>query len=448
MTDFNTIEGFLWNAANVWHQYGMDASSYTGSMLYILCLKKMVESNDCTNPEYMGDIVELTKILYRPTSIEDLVKINESTRIVEQTYGIDQGLLYDIVSPTRYQEEAWKKAFLEIIRMTSEVQLDQEGLYNVATQLIYNLGKGGARFLGRVSSNAVADLLSIAADVQPGESVLDGSVGYGFSAMKCIHNVEDVQFTGIDIAIDAVQVATMYMILAGCEKVSIKAEDFTNSVASIKADKVVMDIPFGMRTNTELTGYQLERTKRWMDSDSCKEMECLFMASALDSLNENGRFTVIVPQGILFKQSKGVSSFRQNLIKEGMLKAVVSLPPIYNGTMINTALLIFERNNKDVLFVDGSIFVQRERRNDAVISQENQARLHEILNEGKEIENVSFKISNEKVLEIGDWSISRYIDSEESIEFRSINEINKDLEIQYKRLEELAENTRKNKLFN
>ena len=174
-----------------------------------------------------------------------------------------------------------------------------------------------------------------------------------------------------------------------------------------------------------------------MDSDSCKEMECLFMASALEALNEKGRFVTIVPQGILFKQTKALSSFRRNLIKKGMLKAVISLPSVYNSTSMNTTMLVFERNNKDVLFVDASSLISRERRNDAVITAENKEKLSNILEGKKEVEGISFLVPNEKVLEVGDWSIARYQNTVDGLELRSISEIKRELEQHYKRLDEL-----------
>lgn len=171
------------------------------------------------------------------------------------------------------------------------------------------------------------------------------------------------------------------------------------------------------------------------------------MASALDAMEDNGRVVLIVPQGILFKQTKALSAFRKNLVKEGLLKAVVSLPPVYNSTMINTAMLILEHNNKDVLFVDGTSLVQRERRNDAYITDENKKKLSEILEGKKVVEGVSFIVSNAEVIETGDWSISKYIDVDEAIELRPISEINKELKQLYKRLDELNAESSNEKLF-
>ena len=447
MADYTKVEKYIWDIANIWHNAGMDGTQYVGSTLFIMCLKKMVEENACTNPNYMPSIVELTKVLYRPVSTEDIEVIRRASEILEETYHVKRGLLTDVLSSFRSEEEAWKKAFLGVVSATADIVADEDGYYPFATQLINIASKDARRNTAeKISSNAVADLLSIAANVQEGETVLDGTIGYGYSVINCIRGKKDVTRYEVDINTDSIQVATLYMILCGVH-FDVMQEDFTAMDSAYVADKVVMDIPFGMRAMNELAGYQLHRAKKWMESDSCKEMECLFMASALDAMEDKGRFVVIVPQGILFKQTKALSTFRKNLVKEGLLKAVVSLPPVYNSTMINTAMLVFEHNNEDVLFVDAATLVQRERRNDAYITEENKGRLRDILEEKKVVEGISFRIPNAKVLETGDWSISKYIDVDEIVELRPIAEINKELQQFYKRLDELNTESNSIKLF-
>ena len=436
MDNYVNIDKYCLNVANIWHNAGMEMSRYVGCTLYIMCLRKMIEENACVNPKYMSTIVELTKVLYRPVSIEDIEVIKSASVVLEETYNVKPGLLSDVLSSFRSEEEAWKKAFIKVVAETANI-ISDAGYSLYAERLINLASREGGKMIGELaSSNAVSDLLCVAANVQDGESVLDGSIGYGYSAAKCIKNRKDVKLYGVDINNDSIQVATLYLILNGAD-FDTTPEDFTSMRPVYKVDKVVMDIPFGMKSMAELSNNQLIRVQKWMDTDSCREMECLFMASGLDAIKDTGRLVVIVPQGILFKQSKALSTFRRNLIKEGLLKAVVSLPPVYNSTMINTAMLIFERNNKDVLFVDATSLIQRERRNDAYITDDNKKLLQEILEDKKELDKISFTVSNSQVLETGDWSISRYIDSEDEVEIRPLSEINEELSQYYKRLEEL-----------
>ena len=446
MTDLKNVEAKLWNIECIWHDSGMDGTQYVGSTLYIMCLKKMIEENTCTNPDLMPSIVELTRVLYRPVTTDDIDIIRNASSILEETYHVKKGLLSDVLSAYRSEEEAWKKAFLSVVSEVSGIVVDEEGYYPYATKLINSVNKDKRNVAERTSSGAVADLLGIAANVKEGETVLDGTIGYGYSAIKCIKGKKDVTLYGVDINTDSIQVATLYMILSDV-RFDVEQGDFTAMDAVYEADKVVMDIPFGMRARNDLAGYQYQRANKWMDTDSCKEMECLFMASALDSMKTDGRFVVIVPQGILFKQEKAVSTFRRNLVKEGLLKAVVALPPVYNSTMVSTAMLVFERGNEDVLFVDGSSLITRERRNDAYITEENKEKLSEILENKETVEGVSFVVSNSEVEKTGDWSIGKYILKDDAVELRSLSEINKELKRLYKRFEDLQAESNSIKIF-
>ena len=446
MADYKKIENYISNIATIWHNAGMEASNYVGCMLYVMGLKKMVEENACMNPEYMSSIVALTKVLYHPTSPSDIDIIRNASRVLEETYHAKEGLFTDVLSTYRSEEESWKKAFLDIVAATAQIEIDEDGYAPYVQQILYYASKDGRDKAEKISSNAVADLLSIGADIKDGDTVLDGAIGYGYSAMKCIHGKKDIKLYGVDLNTDALQVSSLYMILCGvdCEMMQ---EDCTAMGMGGFANKVVMDIPFGMRPRAELAGYQLHRANKWMDSDTCKEMEALFIAAGIDYMEDGGRLVVIVPQRFMFGQSKALSNFRKNLIKEGLLKAVVALPPVYNSTMINTAMLVIEAGNKDVLFVDGSMLVTRERRNDAFITDENKAQLHDILENRKVVEGISFTVPNAEVMEVGDWSITRYSDAEEKIELRPISEINEDLDRCYKRLEELSVQSKNIKLF-
>lgn len=447
MADLQRVEKYLWDISNVWHKYGFNVSQYTGCSLYVMCLKKMIEENACEDPQYMGRIVELTKILYRPTNSDDIEVLRAGSEIVEKTYGIKEGLLAEVLAPFRSQEEIWKKAFIEAITITSDIVVDEDGYYPYVKALVYGSTAQGKVGSENVSSNAVADLLSLAANVKDGNRVLDGTVGYGYSAVKCMEGAKDISFTGVDISTYSIATAALYLVLSGVKDFELLNEDFTAMNAPVDMDRIVMDIPFGMKMG-ELMGYQLHRVNRWMDTDTCKESEALFIASALDSLSEDGRLVVIVPPNFLFKQTKALATFRRNLVKEGMLKAVVNLPSVYNSTSIKTVMLVFERGNEDVLFVEANDLISRERRNDAVISEENKALLQDILENKIAVDNISFLVPNSKVLEVGDWSIAKYQDNESAFESRSINEINAELEAHYKRLDELNTQSKSMKLFN
>lgn len=437
-SDEKTVKA-VYDLMSIWHKAGFDATQYVGPMLYVMCLKKMIDENACKNPEHMGTILDITKIIFRPTSFEDIETLRKGAGVLEETYSLENGLLQEVLSTSRYQEEHWKKTFLYVVTAISEM----ENYGDIAQYMLYKISN--ERGNERVSSYTVAELLKIAANVRDGESVLDGTVGYGYSAVECIKG-KDVNFCGVDIRLEAIQNTAMYLILSNVDDFTLMTEDFTSINTAGSHDKVIMDIPFGLKVN-ELIGYQTVRARNWMDDNVCKEMECLFLAEGLESLNDNGRMVVIVPQGFLFKQSKALSVFRENAVKRGMLKAVVSLPSVYNYTTINTTMLVFEQGNQDVLFVDASKLIQRERRMEPTFTDENKQLLQDILENKQVISEVSFRVINDEVLAVGDWSIARFKKEESKTAFRSLEEINGDLTRCYAKLAELNDSNNKLSLF-
>ena len=423
----------------VWYKAGSNPSQCLGIVLYVMCLKKMIEENACKNADHMNTVLAITKILYRPTSFDDIDILRKGADVLEETYDLEQGLLHDVLYTSRYQEELWKKAVLNTVEIVSQMEINEAA----AEFFVYKISKEyGNEY---TSPHTVAELLAIGANVKDGDSVLDGTVGNGYSALECIRG-KQVSFCGVDVRTEAIRNTAMYLILSDKKDFQLMNEDFTAINTAGLYDKVVMDIPFGLKTD-KLVGFQTVRAHNWMDNVSCKEMECLFLAEGLDSLKDHGRMVVIVPQGFLFKQSKGLSAFRKNVVQRGMLKAVVALPPVYNYTTINTAMLVFESGNEDVLFVDATKLIERERRLDPIFRPDNKMLLHEILEEKKTVVNISFTVPKDEVLKVADWSIGKYQTRVTAPAYRSLTEINQELSECYKKLDGLNDRNNRLELF-
>ena len=445
MSNRRDMRAVSYRLADEWHMNGYDINESIGCVLYILVLLQLVENSEKIPAKYATKIMAITKVLYRPGQIEDISILEESIVLVEEIYNMRPGMLSEILRPVRFQEDGWKRSFTRTIDTLVETNLSDKESFELAEYLLCSSGKTRHNAM-YISSMAVSDLLELAVDVKDGDKVLDGAAGCGYSALECILG-KDVSFTGVDIFIRSTAIASLYFILAGRIGDEWYTEDFTAMDIGPDFDKVVMDIPFGMKTNN-LVGYQTVKARNWMDTDNCREMDALCVAAGLDALARNGRMVTIVPQGFLFKQTKAMVTLRENIVKRGMLRAVVSLPAVYNSTSINTTMLVFEEGSKDTLFVDASSFIQRERRGDASITPSDKEKLRELLSEKKVIEGISFTVSPEQLLEIGDWSYSRYVSNDITQQFRSIADIDKDLDICSKSISDLDKIIQGLPLFN
>lgn len=78
-----------------------------------------------------------------------------------------------------------------------------------------------------------------------------------------------------------------------------------------------------------------------------------YISHILASLKGNGQAVVVVPAGVLFRNSE--RKIRHQIIEHNLLEAVVELPQnLFHGTAISTAILVFRKDRKrtQTLFID------------------------------------------------------------------------------------------------
>ncbi len=81
-----------------------------------------------------------------------------------------------------------------------------------------------------------------------------------------------------------------------------------------------------------------------------------FVQHMLYSLAEDGRMTVILPHGVLFRGASE-ARIRKQIIDMNFLDAVIGFPEgLFYGTGIPACIMVFKKNRtiKDVLFIDAS----------------------------------------------------------------------------------------------
>ena len=116
-------------------------------------------------------------------------------------------------------------------------------------------------------------------------------------------------------------VGTFNLILNGIDPLffynsnSLKA----SGIFKKKANLIITDIPFsGSFKNNEFDFLHWAKTK---DSTS------IYLQYIIDSLENNGKAVVVVPQGFLFSSNTSVKQLKKELVENDWLDAVISLPP-------------------------------------------------------------------------------------------------------------------------
>lgn len=123
-----------------------------------------------------------------------------------------------------------------------------------------------------------------------------------------------------------------------------------------------------------------------------------------------GTVVVSVPEGFLYSTME--KDLRQYLVDQGMLKAVISLPPgIWTGTAVKTSLLLIEPNgnNEAVRFIDvtGEEFIEKTTRR--LISLSNIDIVLEYLASDKELDCAASVLSLDIQKNDYDLSVGRYL---------------------------------------
>jgi len=136
----------------------------------------------------------------------------------------------------------------------------------------------------------------------------------------------------------------MNMLLHGVENPVITYRDSLSQDYAVEEEKyslILANPPFAGSINIE------NAAKDLLAVVNTKKTELLFMALFLKLLKPGGRAAVVVPDGVLFGNSKAHKEIRRMLVEEQKLDAVISLPSgvfkPYAG--VSTAILIFTKTN-------------------------------------------------------------------------------------------------------
>lgn len=155
----------------------------------------------------------------------------------------------------------------------------------------------------------------------------------------------------------------------------------------------------------------------------------LHMLACLDETN--GRMAVVMPHGVLFRgASEG--KIRQELLKMGLLDAVIGLPAnLFYGTGIPACILVFKKNrkHKDVLFIDVSGEGNYEKgKNQNILREKDIAKIVETYNKRAVIERYSFRATPEQIAE-NDYNLNipRYVDTFVEEEIVDLDVVNREI---------------------
>ncbi len=151
-------------------------------------------------------------------------------------------------------------------------------------------------------------------------------------------------FMGTEFDPTMIRIGAMNLMLHGIEQPNLTMVDAlseANGGFTNKATVVLANPPFKGSLDREAVDPKL------LNIVDSKKTELLFLGLILKGLKVGGRAAVIVPDGVLFGNSKAHQAIRRNLIEDQKLEAVISMPSgvfkPYAG--VSTGILIFTKTD-------------------------------------------------------------------------------------------------------
>ncbi|MEQ9220234.1 MAG: class I SAM-dependent DNA methyltransferase [Cyclobacteriaceae bacterium] len=219
---------------------------------------------------------------------------------------------------------------------------------------------------------SVVHLLGLILDPHEGESIYDPACGTGGMLLECVDHLKEnnedfrtLKLYGQEKNLTSSSIARMNMFLHGIEDFYIHRGDTLKNPAFFEADGlqkfdcVIANPPFSLKNWGADSWTNDPYGRNFAGVPPKGNGDMAWVQHMIQSMNERGRMTVVLPHGALFR--KGAEGrIRQAILEADLLEAVIGLGPnIFYGTQLAACVMVFREEKpavkkEKVLFIDAS----------------------------------------------------------------------------------------------
>ncbi|MGI1690126.1 type I restriction-modification system subunit M [Thermoanaerobacter uzonensis] len=295
-------------------------------------------------------------------------------------------------------------------------------------------GKKGGEFY---TPSHVKKLMVRLVKPEEGMIIYDPTVGSGGFLIEAFHYVEERGQNTNNLALYGQEnngltwsICKMNMILHGINDAHIENEDVLTTPMFLengyiqKFDIVLANPPFSENYTRANMQFQ-ERFKYGFTPETGKKADLMFLQHMIASLKDNGIMATVMPHGILFRggQEKVI---REQIVKEGIIEAIIGLPPkLFYNTGIPACVIVINKNKPKHL-KDKILFINANReygegRNQNFLRPEDIEKIVNVFNSKKDIPKYS-RLVDIKEIEENDFNLNirRYVDNSPDIEINNV----------------------------
>lgn len=269
---------------------------------------------------------------------------------------------------------------------------------------------------------SVVHLLGLILDPQEGETIYDPACGTGGMLLECVDHLKEgkgdyrtLKLFGQEKNLTSSSIARMNMFLHGIEDFSIQRGDTLRNPAFFEADGlktfdcVIANPPFSLKE---------WGADNWANDPFGRNIagvppkgngDMAWVQHMIKSMNVNGRMTVVLPHGALFRKG-AEGKIRKALLVQDLLEAVIGLGPnIFYGTQLAACVMVFKAqkpaNRKGkVLFIDASDQIRTGRAQN-FLEPEHVEQIFDWYKAFEDVEN-HVKVASEADLKENDYNLN------------------------------------------
>lgn len=269
---------------------------------------------------------------------------------------------------------------------------------------------------------SVVHLLGLILDPHEGETIYDPACGTGGMLLECVDNLKNndedyrtLKLYGQEKNLTSSSIARMNMFLHGIEDFSIFRGDTLRSPAFFQADGlqtfdcVIANPPFSLKD---------WGAENWANDPFGRNIagvppkgngDMAWVQHMVKSMNSNGRMTVVLPHGALFRKG-AEGKIRKELLEQDILEAVIGLGQnVFYGTQLAACIMVFKQNKAadkkgKVLFIDAFDQI-RSARAQNFLEPEHVKQIHQWVQAFEDVENYT-KVATMDELQENDFNLS------------------------------------------
>ena len=284
-------------------------------------------------------------------------------------------------------------------------------------------------------SRVIAKVIGISEEnSKANTTVYDPTCGSGSLLLKVAAEAgKQITLEGQEMDVTTGGLARMNMILHGFPTANILTGNTLSHPKFLDGndlrtyDYVVANPPFSSKTWSTGINPDSDPYERFSwGVPPTKQGDYAFLLHIIRSMKSVGKAACILPHGVLFR-GNAESVIRKQLIKSGLLKAIIGLPAnLFYGTSIPACILVLDKENastrKGIFIIDARKGFRKDGSKNRLREQD----VHKIVDVYSKLTDipryskmVSLKVINDKKNE-SNLNFSRYIDSSEHEDIQSI----------------------------